>query len=95
MENQENKNDTNEIRVKIEGGTIIANRIADPDYPGIKVTLKMDNGEVIDIVSVEHFIEKLEDGERYIAVNEFIDVKKQSQGYNSQDYVIEHVNMYN
>lgn len=45
--------DSNEIRVKVKDGTLIARRNPDPDYDGIYIEFETDNGDVIDITSVE------------------------------------------
>ena len=43
----------NEIRVKVNGGYLVAGRNADPNYDGIYVVFETDEGIVIDIVTTE------------------------------------------
>lgn len=43
----------NEIRVRVNGGYIIAGRNVDPDYDGIYVAFETDDGGIIDIVLTE------------------------------------------
>lgn len=43
----------NEIRVKVNGGCLVAGRNPDPDYDGIYVVFETDNGDIIDIVLTE------------------------------------------
>ena len=43
----------NEIRVKMNGGYLVAGRNADPDYDGIYVVFETDDGTVIDVVLTE------------------------------------------
>ena len=43
----------NEIRVKVNGGYLVAGRNADPNYDGIYVAFETDEGTVIDIVLTE------------------------------------------
>lgn len=45
--------DKNEIRVKMNGGYLVAGRNADPDYDGIYVVFETDDGTVIDVVLTE------------------------------------------
>lgn len=45
--------DRNEIRVKMNGGYLVAGRNADPDYDGIYVVFETDDGTVIDVVLTE------------------------------------------
>ena len=45
--------DKNEIRVKVNGGHLVAGRNADPNYDGIYVVFETDDGDVIDIVVTE------------------------------------------
>ena len=45
--------DSNEIRVKVNGGYLVAGRNADPNNEGIYVVFETDNGDVIDIVVAE------------------------------------------
>ncbi len=44
---------TNEIRVKVNGGYLVAGRNADPDYDGIYIVFEADSGDVIDVVLTE------------------------------------------
>ena len=44
---------SNEIRVKVNGGYLVAGKNADPDYEGIWVVFETDDGTVIDIVYTE------------------------------------------
>lgn len=43
----------NEIRVKVNGGYLIAGRNCDPNYGGIYIVFETDNGDVIDVVVAE------------------------------------------
>lgn len=43
----------NEIRVKMNGGYLVAGRNADPNYDGIYVVFETDDGTVIDVVLTE------------------------------------------
>lgn len=45
--------DNNEIRVKMNGGYLVAGRNADPNYDGIYVVFETDDGVVIDVVLTE------------------------------------------
>lgn len=42
-----------EIRVKINGGYLIAGRNPDPDYDGIYIEFETDNGDIVDVVVAE------------------------------------------
>lgn len=42
-----------EIRVKVNGGYLIAGRNPDPDYDGIYIEFETDNGDIIDVVVAE------------------------------------------
>ena len=43
----------NEIRVKMNGGYLVAGRNADPNYDGIYVVFETDEGTVVDVVVAE------------------------------------------
>ena len=43
----------NEIRVKVNGGYLVAGRNADPNYDGIYIVFETDEGTIIDIVLTE------------------------------------------
>lgn len=43
----------NEIRVKMNGGYLVAGRNPDPNYDGIYVVFETDDGTVIDVVLTE------------------------------------------
>ena len=43
----------NEIRVKVNGGYLVAGRNTDPDYDGIYIVFETDDGTIIDIVVTE------------------------------------------
>ena len=43
----------NEIRVKVNGGYLVAGRNADPNYDGIYIVFETDEGTIIDIVATE------------------------------------------
>ena len=43
----------NEIRVKMEGGYLVAGRNTDPDYDGIYIVFETDEGAVIDVALAE------------------------------------------
>lgn len=45
--------DKNEIRVKMNGGYLVAGRNPDPDYDGIYIVFETDDGTVIDVVLTE------------------------------------------
>lgn len=61
----------NEIRVKMNGGYLVAGRNADPDYDGIYVVFETDEGTVIDVVLTEC---KAEDDRKKIDVYCYEDV---------------------
>ena len=46
-------NNNNEIRVKVNGGYLVAGRNADPNYDGIYIVFETDEGIIIDIVTTE------------------------------------------
>lgn len=60
----------NEIRVKINGGYLVAGRNADPNYDGIYVVFESDDGSVADVVVVES---KTEDNKENIDVYTYED----------------------
>ena len=43
----------NEIRVKVNGGYLVASRNVDKDYDGIYIVFETDKGDIIDIVFTE------------------------------------------
>lgn len=45
--------DKNEIRVKVNGGYLVAGRNADPDYDGIYIVFETDDGYTFDVVLTE------------------------------------------
>ena len=45
--------DKNEIRVKVNGGYLVAGRNTDPDYDGIYIVFETNDGVVIDVVYTE------------------------------------------
>ena len=45
--------DKNEIRVKVNGGYLVARRNSDPDYDGIYIVFETDDGDIIDVVLTE------------------------------------------
>lgn len=45
--------DNNEIRVKMNGGYLVAGRNPDPDYDGIYIVFETDEGNIIDVVVAE------------------------------------------
>ena len=45
--------DRNEIRVKVNGGYLVAGRNVNKDYDGIYVVFETDHGDIIDIVLTE------------------------------------------
>lgn len=53
-----------EIRVKVDGGYLIAGRNANPDYDGIYIVFETDDGDIIDVVlteaKAEHNKEKID-----------------------------------
>jgi hypothetical protein len=56
--------DKNEIRVKVNGGYLVAGRNSDPDYDGIYIVFETDDGDIIDVVltevKAEHNKEKID-----------------------------------
>lgn len=44
---------SNQIRVKVDGGHIIAGRNPDPSYDGIYVMFETNAGDIIDLVLIE------------------------------------------
>lgn len=45
--------DNNEIRVKVDGGYLVAGRNSDPDYDGIYIVFETDDGYIVDVVLTE------------------------------------------
>lgn len=45
--------DKNEIRVRVNGGYLVAGRNSDPDYDGIYIVFETDDGDIIDVVLTE------------------------------------------
>ena len=45
--------DKNEIRVKVNGGYLVAGRNPDPDYDGIYIVFETDDGDIVDVVLTE------------------------------------------
>lgn len=45
--------DNNTIRVKMDGGYLVAGRNPDPDYDGIYIVFETDDGDIIDVVLTE------------------------------------------
>ncbi len=43
----------NKIRVKVNGGYLVAGRNPDPDYDGIYIVFETNNGDIVDIVLTE------------------------------------------
>ena len=43
----------NEIRVKVNGGYLVAGRNSDPDYDGIYIVFETDDGDIVDVVLTE------------------------------------------
>ena len=43
----------NEIRVKVNGGYLVAGRNSDPDCDGIYIVFETDDGDIIDVVLTE------------------------------------------
>lgn len=41
---------SNEIRVKVNGGYLVAGRNVDPDYDGIYIVFETNDGTIIDVV---------------------------------------------
>lgn len=46
--------EANEIRVKVNGGYLIAGRNPDPDYDGVYVVFETNDGDIVDLVLVEY-----------------------------------------
>lgn len=44
---------TDQIRVKVDGGYLVAGRNMDPSYDGISVVFETDKGDIVDIVLIE------------------------------------------
>lgn len=61
----------NEIRVKMNGGYLVAGRNADPNYDGIYIVFETEDGMVINVVSTEC---KSENGKNKIDVYYYEDV---------------------
>lgn len=45
--------ENNEIKVKVNGGYLIAGRNEDPDYDGIWIIFQTDSGDIMDVALVE------------------------------------------
>lgn len=45
--------ENNQIRVKVNGGYLVAGRNLDPEYDGIYIVFETDDGNLIDIVLTE------------------------------------------
>lgn len=61
----------NEIRVKVDGGYLVAGRNSDPYYDGIYIVFETDDGDIIDVVITEC---KLENDQKEIDVYTYEDV---------------------
>lgn len=46
-------NKDKEIRVKVDGGYLVAMRNEDPDFDGISIIFETDNGDIVDVVLIE------------------------------------------
>lgn len=44
---------SNELRVKVNGGYLVAGRNSDPDYDGIYIVFETDEGDIVDVVLTE------------------------------------------
>lgn len=42
-----------EIRVKVNGGYLVAGRNSNPDYDGIYIVFETDEGDIVDVVLTE------------------------------------------
>jgi hypothetical protein len=42
-----------ELRVKVNGGTLVAAKNEDPDYPGIYIYYETENGNILAVVTTE------------------------------------------
>lgn len=42
-----------EIRVKVNGGYLVAGKNGDPNYEGIYIVFETDDGDIVDVVSTE------------------------------------------
>lgn len=79
---------SDQIRVKVDGGYLVAQRNADPDYDGISVMFETDERDIIDIV----LIESPNDTERKITnVYTYEDVYQEDF---TKKYVIKHDDIY-
>lgn len=45
--------ENNEIKVRVNGGYLIAGRNTDPDYDGIWICFQTDEGDIVDVVLTE------------------------------------------
>lgn len=53
MHKGENAMQETEIRVKVNGGYLVAGRNQDPEYDGIYIVFETDDGDVVDVVTTE------------------------------------------
>ena len=44
---------SNELRVKVNGGYLVAGRNSNPDYDGIYIVFETDEGDIVDVVLTE------------------------------------------
>ena len=63
--------DNNKIRVKVNGGYLVAGRNTDPDYDGVYIVFETDDGDIIDVVQTEC---KTENNKKKIDVYTYEDV---------------------
>lgn len=64
-------NQEQQIRVKVEGGFLVAERNPDPDYNGITLFFETDNGDFVDLALAEC---KAEDGYKKTQIYMYEDV---------------------
>lgn len=79
----ENKRKNKEIRVKVNGGYLVAERNPDPDYDGITILFETNDGDIVDIVLTEC---KAEDNKKKINVYCYEDVRTEDY---TKKYIID------
>ena len=73
----------NEIRVKVNGGYLVAKRNPDPNYDGICIVFETDDGDIIDVVLTECKAENDKKKIREAAKNS---VKKNNVNHHKKEY---------
>ena len=68
MEHEDNADGMNEIRVKVDGGVLIATKCADSHYPGIDIEFVPDNDEEDDVLTRPRILVERPNGGQLVAM---------------------------